>query len=111
MIPATSYSYAVGAHLEIADSPERALWGAVVIRATQDVGLWFSHERRDREYAKEAVRWLFGPLSVADLHEVCANAGINPERAKKFAKELWLTKVPPDYQEVREALWREVISL
>lgn len=103
-------SYRSAAHADHHQTPEHALWVEVVIRAVQDVGLWWALEREDRAAAREALRWLFHPHSELALYDVCSMAGIDPPQARKLAKELWMEKLPQDYKDVANALWAEAVS-
>ena len=93
-----------------AETPEQALWTAVVIRAAQDVGLWWDAEPSNREAAREAVRWLFHPLHEGPLEEVCGYAHVDVGTLRRAAKDLWMEKLPEDYQPMRNALWAEVTA-
>ena len=90
------------------DPPEVALWGEVVARAVQDIGLWFYVNKYDRKYARMAARWIFSPIHQHDYFMACECAGLCPEATREVAKRLWLSKVPVDWTMVQNELWKEV---
>ena len=89
-----------------ADPPEVDLWGEVVARAVQDMGLWFAVNKYDTKWSRMAARWLFSPIHRRDYFMACEFAGLCPEQTRALARRVWFDKINKD--EVSQAIGKEI---